>query len=232
MIFKPSHIYHIYNQGNNRQKIFFNRGNFLFFLKKIHEHILPFGEVLAWCLMPNHFHLMVYVKASDLSESEAFTQSEGFATALTTHKTLNDSIGILLRSYTRAINKARKRTGSLFRRKTKADCITKIEGILEVKPSPGVKASLLPSISEKEYLQICFDYIHQNPEIAGLVDKSEKWEFSSYLDYSGMRNGKLISRERAAEFGLVSEGFTWSEALTSPTSGVKASQNLKIRYLP
>ena len=61
MIFEPNHIYHIYNQGNNRQRIFFNRENYLFFLKKIREHILPFAEILAWCLMPNHFHLIIAV---------------------------------------------------------------------------------------------------------------------------------------------------------------------------
>ncbi|MCX6239421.1 MAG: hypothetical protein NTY07_18030 [Bacteroidia bacterium] len=226
MIFEPNYIYHIYNQGNNRQKVFFNRENYLFFLKKVSEHILPYADVLAWCLMPNHFHLMVYVRSPD---SEGFTPSETLtytppsaALTNTSYKNLNDSIGVLLRSYARAINKERNRTGSLFRRKTKADCITKIEGILEVKPSLGVKASLLTQISEKEYLQICFDYIHQNPEKAGLVDNPEKWEFSSYLDYCGMRKGKLISRERAEEFGLT----------VKPSIGAKASLQAKIRYLP
>jgi len=134
MNFEANHAYHIYNQGNNRQKIFFSRENYLFFLKKIHEHILPFADVLAWCLMPNHFHLMIYVnkvKIESEALSEAFTRSEG----LTCHGTLNDSIGVLLRSYTRAVNKERNRSGSLFRRKTKADD-------LSVRPSLEVKASL------------------------------------------------------------------------------------------
>jgi hypothetical protein len=34
MQFEESFIYHIYNQGNNRQKIFFNKENYIFFLKK------------------------------------------------------------------------------------------------------------------------------------------------------------------------------------------------------
>ncbi len=62
MIFEKGHLYHIYNQGNNKQKIFLNRENYLFFLKKINTYILPYADVLAWCLMPNHFHLMVLVK--------------------------------------------------------------------------------------------------------------------------------------------------------------------------
>jgi len=56
--------------------------------------------------------------------------------------------------------------------------------------------------TEKEYPQVCFNYIHQNPVKARLVKNPEDWEFSSYSDYSGHRSGKLINRERAAEFGL------------------------------
>lgn len=61
MQFEAGDIYHIYNQGNNRQKIFFNQENYYFFLKKLGDYILPYADILAWCLMPNHFHLMVYV---------------------------------------------------------------------------------------------------------------------------------------------------------------------------
>ncbi len=41
MYFESGGIYHIYNQGNNRQVIFYNRKNYLFFLRKIRTHILP-----------------------------------------------------------------------------------------------------------------------------------------------------------------------------------------------
>ncbi|MFV0590579.1 MAG: transposase [Draconibacterium sp.] len=61
MQFEKDHIFHIYNQGNNRQKLFFERENYLFFLRKIKTYILPYADILAWCLMPNHFHLMVLV---------------------------------------------------------------------------------------------------------------------------------------------------------------------------
>ena len=40
MYFEPTGIYHIYNQGNNRQKIFYNRENYMFFTRKIRTHIL------------------------------------------------------------------------------------------------------------------------------------------------------------------------------------------------
>ena len=69
MQFDTGHIYHIFNQGNNRQKIFLERENYLFFLRKIHKHVLPFADILAWCLMPNHFHLMVHVNHVELTPS-------------------------------------------------------------------------------------------------------------------------------------------------------------------
>jgi len=203
MYFEQGHFYHIYNQGNDRQKIFFSRDNYLFFLKKIGTYILPYTDLLAWCIMPNHFHLMVYVKdveievKSDIIDSEAFTGSEGL-----TKRTFNDSIGLLLRSYTRAINKQENKSGSLFRNTTKAESITKLEGIAPsfVNISSGTLINV--PMPEKAYPQVCFNYIHLNPVKAGLVHKPEDWEFSSYRDYTGGRNGKLINRERAKDFEL------------------------------
>ena len=36
-----------------------------------------------------------------------------------------------------------------------------------------------------------------------LVREMEEWEFSSARDYAGLRNGTLVNKERANEFGLV-----------------------------
>lgn len=35
-------------------------------------------------------------------------------------------------------------------------------------------------------------YIHQNPKVAGLVPALEKWAYSSYLEYIGLRQGDLV----------------------------------------
>lgn len=203
MNFEMGNLYHIYNQGNNRQKIFFSRENYLFFLNKIKNHILPYGDIVAWCLMPNHFHLMLYVHDLEIEvdSNEGVGSSEGVtpSDALTKTRTLNESIGILLRSYTRAINKQENSTGSVFRKETKAECLTNANGII-----PSFYGSHINvRIPEKEYPQACFNYIHQNPVKANLVKLPEEWEFSSYPDYYGVRDGKLINRARAVEFGLV-----------------------------
>ena len=199
MHFEKAYIYHIYNQGNNKQTLFFNRENYLFFLKKIRTYILPYADILSWCLMPNHFHLMVYVKEVSLPVLSLSTASASLkATPTLTNKkrTFNQSIGIMLRSYTNALNKQQNRTGKLFREQTKAACVTCFKGL---KPSfIGNKINI--TIEEKDYPKILFDYIHQNPVRAGLVSKGTDWEYSSAKDYKGLRNGKLINKIRAKEF--------------------------------
>jgi putative transposase len=58
-------------------------------------------------------------------------------------------------------------------------------------------------VPEFQYMQVCFDYIHNNPIKAGLVKKREDWEFSSYADIVGLRNGLLIDRLRIEKLGLI-----------------------------
>ncbi len=200
MNFEKEQLYHIYNQGNNRQQIFFSRENYLYFIEKIKTHILPFSDILAWCLMPNHFHLMVFVNFPELTageshESDSFTLSEAI-----TKGTLNDSIGVMLRSYTRAINKQENRSGSLFKLHTKALCLTKVENVTPSFFNSAYGTMINIPVPEKEYPQICFSYIHNNPVKAGLVNKPGEWEFSSFNELEG--NEILINKERIKEFGL------------------------------
>jgi putative transposase len=144
MQFESEHIFHIYNQGNNRQKIFFKKENYIFFLNKIQNHILPFTDILAWCLMPNHFHILAYVNHIELLLSTVGVTAR-MAGAQSSHpdsfpsraQSFNDSIGIMLRTYTRAINNQENRTGALFREETKAICLTKITEI-----TPGWNSSI------------------------------------------------------------------------------------------
>jgi putative transposase len=171
----------------------------------MNDYLLPYCDIMAWCLMPNHFHWMVYVRQTELESvnSRGATQSRTPTSPTSpTTPTLNQSIGILLASYTRAINQVNKTSGSLFRQKTKSDCITNALEISHSYYNLGFGTSILLHDPEKEYPQACFNYIHQNPVKAGLVKQAEDWEFSSYRDIIGMRAGKLINRERIAEFEL------------------------------
>ena len=49
------------------------------------------------------------------------------------------------------------------------------------------------------YDKICFHYIHQNPMKANLVKKMEDWDYSSFKDYCGLRNGTLSNKELAIQ---------------------------------
>ena len=201
MNFQKDHIYHIYNQGNNQREVFFERRNYLFFLEKVKTHIVPYSDILAWCLMPNHFHFMVLVREVEISiDSHPMTWSHRMTS---TKRTLNQSIAIMLRSYTRAINKHKNISGSLFRQKTKAECITCPEGI---SPSWYVENGIttyINTLPEDDYPQVCFNYIHENPVKSGLVKRIIDWEFSSARDYADIRNGKLVNKKIAIECGLV-----------------------------
>jgi putative transposase len=246
MNFLRGGIYHIYNQGNNRQPIFFNHDNYLYFLQKLRTHVSPYCNILAWCLMPNHFHLMVEVEVEVLplppsrsaiaSGSEGFTQtplppsrsaiapgSEGFtrtplppSRSATWSRTptiptppkeklisFNHSIGIMLASYTRAINIQNNSSGSLFRQKTKSICLNEPNNQLaDWVTSLGITIMHI-EIPENQYPQVCFNYIHNNPVKAGLVAKPEAWEFSSFADLNNLRNGHLVNRERIEALGLI-----------------------------
>ncbi len=206
MIFEQGHLYHIYNQGNNRQRIFFSRENYLFFLEKIKRHVLPYADVLAWCLMPNHFHLMVHVLSvgvtppSELSISPSATPSR----ARTNNKTqsFQHSIGIMLASYTRAINKQNNWSGSLFRSETKAICLTQNDKLTKSWFTTQGITQINIQHPEKQYPNVCFNYINFNPVKDRLVKRNEDWEFSSYLDIIGSRNWPLVNKSRIKEFGL------------------------------
>jgi putative transposase len=129
--------------------------------------------------MPNHFHFLIYVNEIVIDKNKK-------------PKTLNESIGTMLMSYTSAINKQEKRSGALFRQHTKAE-----DGWSEDVISIGSKDSKKLFSTDNDYGKICFDYIHNNPVKANLVTKQEDWIFSSSCDYNGMRNGTLCNKDLA-----------------------------------
>jgi len=171
-------IYHIYNQGNNREVIFKTDNDYIEFLQLFRRFVFPHCKVLAYCLMPNHFHFEIYATAYSASMKkigniELSVLSNGFR--------------LLQSNYAQSFNKRQKRTGSLFRQKTKA------KGM---------------SDGRNNYSYIAFNYIHQNPFKAKLVSKIEGWPYSSFSDYAGFRNGNLCDKELALQLiGYNEENF-------------------------
>jgi putative transposase len=56
----PSVPHHVTQRGNRRQTVFFGEDDYLAYLGLLTEHTGKAGvRVWAWCLMPNHVHLML-----------------------------------------------------------------------------------------------------------------------------------------------------------------------------
>ena len=142
--------YHLYNRGNNRGRIFYERENYVFFLRRLRKYLIPVLDIVAYCLMSTHYHLLVLLKEADLS-----------------HRMQLFSI-----SYTKAMNKRYDRVGALFQGSFRAI-----------------------HVNQNNYLVHLSRYIHLNPVVAGLVERPEDWEFSSYREYIGVRSGTLPAPE-------------------------------------
>jgi putative transposase len=146
--------YHIYNRGNNGIDVFFENGNYEYFLKLYHQYIYPIAETFAWCLMKNHFHFLVYIR----NEKEVLIDSLDYST-VDTPRVLDPSkqFGHLFNAYTQAINKKHSRTGSLFEKPFERKRVT----------------------SEK-YLKNLIYYIHNNPVHHGFTKTINEYPWSSY----------------------------------------------------
>lgn len=58
----PGSFYHVYNHANGKENLFTEAKNYGFFLERISIYILPFVNLHAYCLLPNHFHLLISIK--------------------------------------------------------------------------------------------------------------------------------------------------------------------------
>ena len=184
--FLPNQYYHFYNRGNNRQTVFFEAENYIYFLKGVKQYLLGTVEVIAYCLKSAHYHLLVRVLANEQT-SEVFKTSEVSRPEVSRPEASKQvSLGMqkLLISYTKAINKRFERTGALF------------QGQFQGKP-----------VTTYSHLLTLCAYIHANPVKDGLVAAPEMWDFSNYLEWLGLRNGTLVNREFIAEHFGTGEAY-------------------------
>lgn len=104
-------LYHIYNRGNNKEPIFFSDGDYIHFISLCRKHIVDRCQILAWCLMPNHFHFLIEVN------SESLEQGKWGGNVM---PSISNGFQLLQSNYSKRINYREKRTGSLFQQKTKS----------------------------------------------------------------------------------------------------------------
>ncbi|MDI9341937.1 MAG: transposase [Sediminibacterium sp.] len=148
----PDGIYHVYNRANGNEPLFVSEENYVFFIRKYQEFILPVADTFCYCLMPNHFHFLIQIKPEDaLKRVVTFPKFE------TLEKLVSKHFSNFFSSYTQAFNKQQNRQGSLFMKNFKRK-----------------------QVQDEHHYPKLVHYIHFNPVQANLCKQPEHWPYSSY----------------------------------------------------
>jgi putative transposase len=175
--FEYDTFFHVYNRGNNEENIFKEEKNYTYFLKLIKDHLLDVSEIYAYCLLKNHFHLVLRIK-----DKEAISQKYQDKIHLPFSNFFN--------AYSKAINKAYDRKGSLFQEHLKRNII-----------------------DDETYLKNLILYVHLNPIKHKFCDDFRTYKHSSYLSYLSEKPSNL-SREYILELFGGLENFIFQHKET------------------
>ena len=163
----PNQCYHIYNHAVGQENLFKKPENYEYFWERWNKYISPYFTNYAYCLMPNHFHVLSKAKAVTETikhkiEQEETRKGDAFLNGAVEINTFYESqFKRFFNSYTNAINKQEeKRHGGLFKAKFKRTLVSTQEDFLY-------------------FLQ----YIHHNPIHHGFTDDFLEWEYCSYHAY-------------------------------------------------
>jgi putative transposase len=169
----PNNFYHIYNRGNNKDLLFFNQSNYLYFLRIIFEYMSGLMDVYAYCLLPNHFHFLFKTK-----EEEIIKNSAEYAGMIEKDKcVISENMRILFMTYGKTINKQQNRSGSLFKKYFQRKFVT-----------------------NDNYLVRTILYIYFNPVHHFINNDFENYKWSSYNKILG-HNKEICAKEVLEIFG-------------------------------
>jgi REP element-mobilizing transposase RayT len=196
-------FYHIYNRGINGEDIFKEERNYAFFLQKYARYIQPVAETYAYCLLKNHFHILIKTRTaeevmrnmrsiSDAGENRNVGAVPNLADVLnpsdvpnladvtetTAVKHISNQFAKLFNSYAQAINKAYHRTGGLF------------ENVFR----------RIPVTDAHYFVQLVY-YIHANPQRHGFVSDFKDYPHSSYHTHLSNLQTKMNRNELLHWFG-------------------------------
>ena len=186
---QPNCSYHIFNHANGFENIFTVDDNYRFYLDKYQQYILPIAETYAYCLLPNHFHLVVRIRRKEVIEevyrnfkSTNFSKFPNFGKVENSGKVeITDNIieqfiskqfANLFSCYTQSFNKVNKRRGSLFLKNFRRE-----------------------PIENKAYFLNAVIYTHRNPVHHAFCDRYTDWSYTSFCEIKE-RNSQMIEVEK------------------------------------
>ena len=169
-ILEPEYYYHIFNHANGSENLFKSEENYHYFLKRYNNYISPIAETYAYCLMPNHFHLLIKIKDENKIE-ESFPKFQTLE-KVKRNNFISKQFSNLFSSYTQAYNKMFNRSGSLF-----------------------IKNFKRKKITTEQYLKQAIVYIHLNPIHHEFVENVEDWKYSSYNAFFSSKSTSLNKNE-------------------------------------
>ena len=165
--------YHIYNRAVGNDKLFVDEADYYFFLKKLKRFILPIAKILSYCLLPNHFHLLVKIKEIEEIENRP---NLNILQNNEPEKLIVKQFSNFFNSYSKSFNKAHSRKGKLV-----------------LSPFKRIE------VQDEDYLIYLIAYIHRNPIHHGLADDYSQWKFSSYNTFLSDKNTE-VEREYVLKF--------------------------------
>lgn len=173
--FESDTYYHIVNHAVGNESLFRTEENYHYFLKKYAQHLPSVCSTLAYCLMPNHIHILILTHSEDVLTKHTKYKED-------IHKLVMQQISNLLNGYTKAYNKMYDRRGALWIDYTKRF-----------------------KIDSDSYLTSAINYIHQNPVKHGFAKKIHDWQFSSYTSHLSEKRTLLLRQEVLNWFGGMDE---------------------------
>lgn len=180
-LLEPDKFYHVYNRGINGETIFKSEKHYFSFLEKYAFHIEPIANTYAYCLLSNHFHLLIKTKSENEIRENAQIQYPGKEIESVPHF-MSKQFSHLFNGYSQLVNNGTQRTGSLFETPFRR---------IEVK-------------ADAYFSQLVW-YIHHNPQKHGFVSDFRDYPYSSYHSHLHQKTTKLKRDEVLAWFGNTNE---------------------------
>ncbi len=165
----PGKVYHMFNHSVGQELLFMNSANYYFFLKRYEYYLGPLVETYAYCLLPNHFHLLIKLKTEDeIARWFEVRHANKVESQMDCSKFVMQEFSNFFNSYAKTFNKMHQRRGALF-----CDYVMREKG------------------SEMKKFKNLVVHIHNNPVHHGYCDQASEWKWTSYESYFSERKSRL-----------------------------------------